>query len=143
MSPRAWTLAAALVAGAIAPVLAAAPSPMSAAAPRADPAVARGEEAYGRCLACHALAYDRVGPRHCGVVGRHAGSVPGFPYSDAMKRSRLTWDPKTLDRFLAAPTRVVPGTAMTYDGVPDPQVRADLIAYLKHAATTDACHHTP
>lgn len=48
----------------------------------------RGEQVYARCLACHALAYDRVGPRHCGLFGRRAGSVPQFSYSPTMKKSR-------------------------------------------------------
>jgi cytochrome c len=56
-----------------------------------------------------------------------------------MKSSRLTWDDKTLDRFLANPPGVVPGTAMTYAGIPDAQERADLIAYLREAAKSDAC----
>lgn len=89
-----------------------------------------GEALYARCLACHALAYDRVGPRHCGVIGRRAGAVPGFEYSPAMKRSKLVWSARTLDRFLADPLKTVPGTTMTYAGVDDPRERADLIAYL-------------
>ncbi|MEO8718000.1 MAG: c-type cytochrome [Burkholderiales bacterium] len=93
----------------------------------------RGEQIYARCLACHALAYDRVGPRHCGLIGRRAGSVPGFAYSDAMKASGIVWNAKTLDRFLADPLRRVPGTTMTYAGVPDARERADLIAYLAWA----------
>lgn len=97
----------------------------------ADPA--KGKEIYGRCLACHALEYDRVGPRHCGLFGRRAGSVPGFAYSAAMRRSKIVWNEKTLDRFLANPLKTVPGTAMTYAGVPDASERADLIAYLKQA----------
>jgi cytochrome c len=100
---------------------------------------ARGEEIYGRCLACHALAYDRVGPRHCGLIGRKAGSVPGFGYSPAMKRSNIVWNEKTLDRFLANPPAVVPGTTMTYAGIPDAKERADLIAYLKSAGRSAAC----
>ncbi|WP_307704221.1 c-type cytochrome [Variovorax paradoxus] len=99
----------------------------------------RGEQVYARCLACHALAVDRVGPKHCGVFGRLAGSVPGFSYSQAMKKSKIVWNDKTLDRFLANPLALVPGTAMTYDGVPDPSDRADLIAYLKQANQTPAC----
>ena len=91
----------------------------------------KGEELYGRCLACHALEQDRVGPRHCGLLGRKAGSVPGFEYSEAMKRSGLTWDARTLDRFLADPMKVVPNTTMTYAGIADPRERADLIAYLR------------
>jgi cytochrome c len=111
----------------------------AAAAP--DPA--RGEQVYARCLACHALAYDRVGPHHCGLFGRVAGSVPGFGYSPAMKHSRITWNAETLDRFLAKPLKMVPGSTMTYDGVPDPKDRADLIAYLRHANETSACRARP
>jgi cytochrome c len=97
----------------------------------ADPK--NGKEIYGRCLACHALEYDRVGPRHCGLFGRRAGSVPGFAYSESMKRSKIIWNEKTLDRFLADPPKTVPGTAMTYAGVADAKERAELIAYLKQA----------
>jgi cytochrome c len=98
-----------------------------------------GEGIYSRCLACHALAYDRTGPRHCGLFGRRAGSVQGFAYSEAMKRSNIVWDEKTLDRFLASPLEAVPGTAMGYAGVTDRQERADLIAYLKRANGARPC----
>lgn len=100
-------------------------------AAQAAPDAVRGEQLYARCAACHALIYDRVGPRHCGLLGRRAGSVPGFAYSPAMKKSGLVWDEKTLNRFLAKPLAVVPGTAMTYDGVSGARDRGDLIAYLK------------
>lgn len=103
------------------------------------PDALRGAQVYNRCLACHALAQDRVGPRHCGLLGRRAGSVPGFAYSPAMKDSHLTWDEKTLDRFLARPLQVVPGSSMTYDGVADARERADLIAYLRQANGTPEC----
>ena len=99
----------------------------------------KGEEIYGRCLACHALAYDRVGPRHCGLFGRLAGSVPGFDYSPALRNSGITWNDKTLDRFLANPLAAVPGTTMTYAGVDDPKERGDLIAYLKRVNQSGAC----
>ena len=113
---------------------------LCAAAPAgAAPDVARGEQVYARCLACHALTFDRVGPRHCGLIGRLAGSVPDFSYSPAMKNSRITWNEKTLDRFLARPLKMVPGSSMTYDGVADPQERADLIVYLMHVNQTPAC----
>jgi cytochrome c len=107
------------------------------AATKGDPAA--GKEIYARCLACHTLASDRVGPRHCGLFGRRAGSVKGFEYSDAMKRYRVVWSEKTLDRFLANPLKAVPGTNMTYAGVPDPKERADLIAYLKQANESPEC----
>jgi cytochrome c len=96
--------------------------------------VRQGEQVYARCQACHALGYDRTGPRHCGLFGRRAGSVPGFAYSDAMKRSDIIWTAKTLDRFLADPAATVPGTSMGYAGVRDPAERRALIAYLKEAS---------
>ena len=98
-----------------------------------------GEAIYSRCAACHALAYDRTGPRHCGLLGRRAGTVPGFDYSDAMKKSGIVWNEATLDRFLADPLRTVPGTAMGYAGIKDPKERIDLIAYLKEAGRSPAC----
>lgn len=108
-------------------------------AAQAAPSALRGEQIYTRCLACHALAYDRVGPRHCGLLGRIAGSVPGFEYSQAMKNSHIIWDEKTLGWFLAQPMKTVPGTTMTYDGVTDPKDRADLIAYLRAANEKPEC----
>jgi len=97
----------------------------------------RGEELYARCAACHALAFDRVGPRHCGLLGRRAGSVQGFEYSAAMKKSGIVWNAKTLDRFIADPPKSLPGTTMTYAGIKDPAERADLIAYL--ASSKEGC----
>lgn len=105
----------------------------------AAPATLLGAQIYEHCVACHALAQDRVGPHHCGLMGRRAGSVPGFPYTSAMKASGLTWDVKTLDRFLSHPTQVVPGTSMTYDGVADPKERQALIDYLQRANDTPEC----
>ena len=98
-----------------------------------------GEEIYSRCLACHALAYDRTGPRHCGLFGRRAGSVKGFAYSDAMKRSEIVWTEQTLDRFLTNPLATIPGTAMGYAGIADRKERADLIAYLKQVNRSAQC----
>jgi cytochrome c len=94
-----------------------------------DPAA--GEALYSRCLGCHALEYNRTGPKHCGLIGRRAGSTPGYDYSPAMKKSGIVWSEKTLDRFLADPPMTVPGTTMTYAGVPEAKERADLIAYLE------------
>ena len=91
----------------------------------------QGEQIYARCAACHAPAYDRTGPKHCGLIGRPAGSVKGFEYSPAMRKSNLVWNEKTLDVFLADPLRTVPGTTMGYAGVSNPDERAHLIAYLK------------
>ena len=96
----------------------------------------RGEKIYDRCIACHAIDRDRTGPRHAGLFGRRAGSLPDFPYSPAMKKAGangLIWNDETLDKFLESPTKYVSGTRMGYAGVKNGQERADLIAYLKQA----------
>lgn len=112
---------------------------MVAQAAPATPGATRGEQVYARCLACHALASDRVGPRHCGLIGRRAASIAGFDYSPALKRSGIVWNEKSLNHFLADPMRAVPGTSMTYDGVPLAVDREDLIAYLKEVNTEAVC----
>ena len=119
--------------------LAAASALFAGIAAAADGDPVRGAQLYDRCAACHSLEQDRVGPRHCGLLGRRAGSVKGFDYSAAMKKSGIVWTERTLDRFLAAPLKVVPGTAMTYDGVKDERERADLIAYLAKMDTSPQC----
>lgn len=99
----------------------------SAAALRGD--ATRGATLYQSCMGCHSLDDNDVGPRHRGVVGRHAASVPGYSYSPALRKSGLTWDPATLDRWLANPQKLVPGAKM-YFSVANPKNRADIIAYL-------------
>jgi cytochrome c len=110
----------------------------ASAARAADGDAARGEAIYQRCLACHSLEHDRVGPRHCGLFGRRAGTLPGYAYSPAMKKHGVTWNEETLDHFLENPLKTVPGTKMGYAGVKNPQERADLIAYLKQATADPA-----
>ena len=99
----------------------------------ADGDAAKGAQIYQRCLACHSLEHNRSGPRHCGLFGRAAASLPGFDYSKAMKGTGFVWDEATLDRFLENPLKTVPGTKMAYAGVKNGQERADLIAYLRQA----------
>ena len=96
----------------------------------ADGDAQRGRMAYeSRCGACHSVEADRVGPRHVGIVGRRAGAVPGFAYSDALRRSGLTWNAALLDRWLADPEALVPGQRMGYR-IDDAAARADIVAYL-------------
>jgi cytochrome c len=85
-----------------------------------------------QCGLCHDVAAgkNRVGPSLFGVVGRKSGGVEGFHYSDANKNSGLTWDQATLDKYLADPRGMVPGTTMTYAGVKSDEQRRDIIAYL-------------
>lgn len=114
----------------------------SAADAPAD-AYARGAQVYERCAACHALETDRTGPRHCGLIGRRAGSVPGFLYSPAMRRAGFVWNERTLDRFLRSPPTAVPGTSMGYDGIKDDGERRDLILFLREAGRSARCQNLP
>jgi cytochrome c len=99
----------------------------------ADGDPTRGEQIYHRCQGCHSIDANRVGPRHAGLFGRHAGSLDDYNYSDAMRASGVVWSETTLDQFLTAPRKFIPGTKMPFAGIPDAQERADLIAYLKKA----------
>lgn len=91
----------------------------------------RGAALYDdQCSTCHAPDEDRSGPHHRGVIGRRAGSVAGFDYSDALAQAGFTWSDATLDAWLANPQALVPGQRMDV-AVDDAQDRADLIAYLK------------
>lgn len=84
-----------------------------------------------RCAMCHSVDRARntpLGPNLAGVVGRKAGAT-SFAYSPQLKASGLTLNVTTLDRYLAAPTRVVPGTKMVI-AVPNPAERAALVSYL-------------
>jgi cytochrome c len=84
------------------------------------------------CGACHTNKpnQNRIGPSLFGVIGRHAGSAPGFDYSTAMKGAAVTWNADTLDRYLADPKATVPGNKMPYAGVKNEERRKNLIAYL-------------
>ena len=92
--------------------------------------VVHGKTLYQACQACHSIDDNDLGPRHRGVVGRRAGSVEDYAYSNALKNSGLSWDEATLDRWLNNPSALVPGTKMFFK-IDDAQARADIIAYLK------------
>lgn len=90
-----------------------------------------GRQQYtARCTACHSIEVSLAGPAHRGVFGAKAGSVAGYDYSPALKRSKVVWNEKTLDRWLANPEKFIPGQKMGYS-VSDAKHREDLIAYLK------------
>ena len=109
---------------------------LAAPATAQDGDAASGERLFRQCRACHQVgegAANRVGPHLNALIGRPAGSVEGFRYSDAMTGAGadgLTWTEAALDAYLADPVATVPGTWMTYRGMSDPQDRADTIAYL-------------
>lgn len=92
-----------------------------------DPAA--GKVAYEACTACHALDANKTGPMHRGVVGRKAGTVPGFKYSPALREADVIWTPESLDKWLQDPGTMIPDVKMFYS-VADPKQRADIIAYL-------------
>ena len=106
----------------------------SANAAVADGDPVKGEKTFKICKVCHQIgegAKNFVGPVLNGVVGRKAGTYPGYNYSDANKNSGLTWDEATLTKYLKNPREVVPGTKMAFPGIPKDEDIANVIAYLK------------
>jgi cytochrome c2 len=99
----------------------------------ADGDAERGEKVFEECRACHALEHGvaGLGPDLHGVFGRIAGGLDDFRYSPALKRSGITWTPKTLDAYVADPQKAVPANRMPYSGMPDARDRADLILYMQ------------
>ncbi len=93
----------------------------------------KGKRLYAQCQACHSVAegQNRVGPSLFGVVGREAGAVDRFNYSQAITESAVVWTEDALFGYLEDPQDYLPGTRMFYPGVAKPQDRVDIIAYLK------------
>ena len=83
-----------------------------------------------RCSGCHSLDANKEGPRLRGVFGRKAGTVAGFPYSEELRKSGITWDAVTLDKWLENTESVVPSNDMEFR-VTNPDERTALLAYLK------------
>jgi cytochrome c len=91
----------------------------------------RGKDLVGRrCMGCHSVDGIKAAPPLRGAFGRAAGRVAPFPYSDALKGARVTWDDATLDKWLTDPESVVPGNDMSFR-LDNASERADIIAYLK------------
>jgi len=115
-------------------------APAPAAAPVAYASLtgdaAKGETVFNQCKICHTLEEGRnlVGPSLHAIIGRKAGSVPGFAYSPANKASGVIWTDEEIFRFLESPQALIPGTKMSFGGIADAQTRADVIAYLKTAS---------
>jgi len=100
--------------------------------PPGDPAA--GRTIFQKCAACHSVgpgAINKVGPILNGIVGQKAAIVPGYDFSDAMKKSGVTWDEKTLAEYLRGPRAMIPGVKMTFVGLQRDQDIANVIAYLK------------
>ena len=107
------------------------------AAPSAGQDIAAGEKLFGRCKACHAVgegATNKVGPQLNGVVGRKAGALEDFKYSNAMTEAGeggLVWSDETLAAYLADPRGFVKGNRMAFAGLKKEEDLANVIAYLK------------
>jgi len=96
----------------------------------------RGAQVFAQCKVCHSLEAGKnmLGPSLHGLLGRKAGSVPGYAYSPAMKNANVTWDDDTLSKYLADPKAFIPGDKMVFPGVKDPSKLGDLLAYLNQAS---------
>ena len=103
------------------------------AAAHADGDRGAGKTVFAKCAICHSVesGANKLGPSLAGIVGRPAHGQAGYGYSDAMKRFDATWTPELLDRYLADPRGVIPGTKMIFPGLKDETQRKDLIAYLE------------
>jgi len=109
---------------------------ITASAALAQSDAQRGAQAYKACVACHSLEPGRhlTGPSLANLFGRNAGTAPKFlRYSDALKRSGVVWDEKSLDTWLKDPDKFIPGNEMPFPGIKGDRMRRDLIAYLKAA----------
>ena len=96
-----------------------------------------GKRQAGVCTSCHTFGQGepaKVGPNLHGIIGRKAGSVADYTYSDAMKKAGFTWDEAQLDKYLTSPQGLVPGNKMQFPGFPKPEARANVIAYLKEVS---------
>ena len=95
----------------------------------------RGAQVFIQCKACHSLEAGKnmIGPSLHGLLGRRAGTVPGFAYSPAMKNANVVWNDDTLSRYLTDPKAFIPGDKMPFVGIKDPSKLGDLLAYLNQA----------
>ena len=104
-----------------------------------DPAsalIAEGKAAFANCAACHTIekgATNGAGPNLFGIVGKAAGAVTGFAYSDALKASGIIWTATNLDSYLADPAAKIPGTTMVAGAIAEPAKREAVITYLESA----------
>jgi cytochrome c len=112
---------------------AAAASLLAAGIAHAQGDAKHGQKLFEECHACHAVerGVNGVGPSLYGIFGRRAAELDDFRYSPALKKSGITWTPKTLDAYIADPQKAVPANRMPYAGMPEARDRADLILYMQ------------
>ena len=125
--------------------------PAPAAQPASNPDLAaaiaaadlsKGKILFLQCRACHSLVPEaepgKIGPTLYGVVGRRAGTAPGFAYSEAVAKSGITWAVEEIDKWLQRPSDYLPGNKMVFVGIQNPQDRANIIAYIEQESVRAA-----
>ena len=106
-----------------------------------DGDAARGRLVFGPCKTCHyaelSMGHNN-GPNLHRIFGKVAGKQPGFNYySERFQRAEFVWTPLLMYQWLENPGKMFPESTMMSLGVPEPQQRADLIAYLKQVSVRD------
>jgi cytochrome c len=104
---------------------------IAATSAHAAPDAEKGKKDFEVCQGCHNDSGRSVGPSLLGVYGRQSGSLEGYKYSPAMKRSKLTWDDKNLHEYIADPQRKVKANNMAFKGIKSSADIDDLVEYLK------------
>ena len=106
---------------------------MTAGVAFAEGDAAKGKKVFNKCKACHALeaGKKKIGPDLAGIIGRTAGSVEGFKYSDAMKSSGIVWTEENIDAYLEKPKEFMPKNKMVFVGLKKAKDRANVIEFLK------------
>ena len=102
-----------------------------------DTSVTAGAHLYVQCTGCHSPSYHRTGPMHCGLLGRKAGNVEDFTFTQSMKNSGVIWTEATLEQFLQSPLEMLPGTSMGFSGIDSPIERQQLISFLASLTATN------